>query len=514
MRQGAYLKVNGVNKRFETVVANDAVDLEVPAGTIHAIVGENGAGKTTLMRIVAGLERADSGSVSLGGVALLPGSAAAAIEQGIGMVQQHFQLIDALSALENLVLGAEPSRGPVLDRRAARQRGAQLAARLRTKVDWDEPVRRLSVGERQRLEIMRLLYRDARLLIFDEPTTVLTPGEVDDLFAVLRELAGEGRTILFISHKLREVLSIAGRVTVMRRGRVVASLPVGETDAHRLAGLMVGDAELTRVTEDEAAVERSPVPDDASLALALRGVTLRGPAGRPLLNDVSLGVRRGEIVGIAGVEGNGQRELIDVVLGLRRPAAGRIELAKRDATALSVARRRRLGLAYVAEDRRSEGCDLNGPLTRSAVALRIDERPLSRYGITSPAAMRSYARSLIDRYRVIASGVSAPMRSLSGGNAQRLVVGRELDRARVALLCAHPSRGVDVRGTAFLHEQLLQLRQRGVGILLISEELSELLRLADRIAVLYEGRLVGEFARQQVDVERLGRLMTGAETAA
>ena len=514
MRNGAPLKVDGVSKRFETVVANDAVDLEVAAGTIHAIVGENGAGKTTLMRIVAGLERPNSGSVSLGGVVLLPGSASAAIEQKIGMVQQHFQLIEELSTLENLILGDEPSRGPVLDRGAARQRGAQLAARLRTKVDWDKPVRRLSVGGRQRLEIMRLLYRDARLLIFDEPTTVLTPGEVNDLFAVLRELADEGRTILFISHKLREVLSIAERVTVMRRGRVVATLPVGETDAHRLASLMVGEPELARVTEDEAAVERAPVPANAAVALALRGVTLRGPGDRRLLSDVSFEVRRGEIVGIAGVEGNGQRELIDVVLGLRRPAAGRIELAGQDATALSVERRRRAGIAYVAEDRRSEGCDLDGSITRSAVVLRIGQRPLSRHAIISPPAMRSYASSLIDRFRVVAGGVSAPMRSLSGGNAQRLVVGRELDAARVALLCAHPSRGVDVRGTAFLHEQLLELRQRGVGILLISEELSELLRLADRIAVLYEGRLVGEFARQQVDVERLGRLMTGAEAVA
>ncbi len=508
------LEVDGVHKRYDMVVANEAVDLDVPSGTIHAIVGENGAGKTTLMRIVAGLERPDGGRVSIGGVPLATGDPAAAISHGIGMVQQHFQLIDALSALENLILGAEPAHGAVLDRGAARRRGTELAARLHTTVDWDEPVRRLSVGKRQRLEIMRLLYRDARLLIFDEPTTVLTPGEVADLFGVLRGLAAEGRTILFISHKLREVLTIADQVTVMRRGRVVATVPATETDASRLAGLMVGDAELTRVTEDEASVERSPVPNTAPLALALRDVTLRGPAGRRLLAHVSLEVRRGEIVGIAGVDGNGQRELIDVVLGLRRPTAGRIELAERDATARGVAQRRNLGLAYVAEDRRSEGCDLSGPLIRSAVALRIGRWPLSRYGVTSPASMRDYARSLIDRHRVIAAGVSAPMRSLSGGNAQRLIVGRELDEARVALLCAHPSRGVDVRGTAFIHEQLLGLRERGVGILLISEELSELLRLADRIAVLYEGRLVGEFARQAVDVEQLGRLMTGAEAVA
>jgi ABC-type uncharacterized transport system ATPase subunit len=514
MPQEEYLSVDGVTRRFDAVVANDAVDLEVPAGAIHAVVGENGAGKTTLMRIVAGLERADSGRVTLGGSALPPGDPAAAIARSIGMVQQHFQLIDELSVLENLVLGAEPRTGPLFDRRAARERGQQLAARLRTRVDWDEPVRRLSVGERQRLEIMRLLYRDARLLIFDEPTTVLTPGEVEDLFAVLRELASEGRTILFVSHKLREVLSIADQVTVMRRGKVVATLPSRETDPGQLAALMVGEAGLVRVTEDATAVQRAPVPDDAPVALALEAVTLPGPAGRRLLDEVTLRVHRGEIVGIAGVEGNGQRDLIDVVLGLRRPSHGRIELGGRDATRLGVARRRRAGLAYVAEDRRVEGSDLEGSVTRTAVALRIGEAPMSRHAITSPSAMRGYATSLVERFRVIAGGVDAPMRSLSGGNAQRLVVGREFDEARVALLCAHPSRGVDVRGTAFLHDQLLGLRDRGVGILLISEELSELLRLADRIAVLYEGRLVGEFARDRVDVARLGRLMTGAESAA
>ncbi|HEX2222517.1 MAG TPA: ABC transporter ATP-binding protein [Candidatus Limnocylindria bacterium] len=509
-----HLAVRGLTKRYGPIVANDGVDLVVPRGSIHAVIGENGAGKTTLMRLVYGLERPDAGSIEIDGEPLPQGDPQAAIARRVGMVQQHFQLVDSLTAVENLVLGAEPARGPIIDRRAARRRGDELAGRLRARVDWDEPVSRLSVGERQRLEIMRLLYRDAQLLVFDEPTTVLTPGEVDDLFAALRELAAEGRTVIFISHKLGEVLAIAERVTVMRRGRVVETVAAADSDARRLAALMVGEPELLRVAEDEAAVDRTPVAADAPLALALERCSLRGPGGRSLLADIDLEVRRGEIVGVAGVEGNGQRELIDLVLGLRRPYGGRVRLGDRDVTDASVRRRRELGLAYVPEDRRTEGCDLAGSLTRSAVALRIDRSPLSRRGVTSPPAMRRYADSIVRRFGVVTAGLEAVMRSLSGGNAQRLIVGRELDEARVALLCAHPSRGVDVRGTAFIHEQLMGLRERGVGVLLISEELTELLRLADRLVVLYDGRIVGRFDRRSVDVERLGRLMTGAEAAA
>ena len=509
-----HLRVRGLTKRYDAIVANDGVDLEVPRGSIHAVVGENGAGKTTLMRIVYGLERPDAGSIEIDGSPLASGDPQAAIAVGIGMVQQHFQLVDPLTALENLVLGAEPSRGPMLDRLAARRRGDELARRLGARVDWSVPVSRLSVGERQRLEIMRLLYRDARLLIFDEPTTVLTPGEVESLFAALRDLAAEGRTVIFISHKLGEVLALAERVTVMRRGRIVATLTTAETDAPRLASLMVGEPELLRVAEDEAAVERRPVAGEAPVAVALERCSLRGLGGRSLLTEIDLEVRRGEIVGVAGVEGNGQRELIDLVLGLRRPAGGRILLDGRDVTAAPVRRRRDLGLAYVAEDRRTEGCDLGGPVVNSAVALRIGRRPLSHRGVTSVAALRRYADSIVQRFGVVTAGLEAAMRSLSGGNAQRLIVGRELDEARVALLCAHPSRGVDVRGTAFIHEQLIALRERGVGVLLISEELTELLRLSDRLVVLYDGQIVGRFDRGAVDVDRLGRLMTGAEQAA
>ena len=266
-RPQEYVSVGGVSKRFDSVVANDAVDLDVQQGSIHARVGENGAGKTTLMRIVAGLERSDVGRVLVNGRQLPVGDPGAAIAAGIGIVQQHFQLIDALSALENLVLGAEPARGPLLDRGRARKHGEELARRMGARVDWDEAAGRLSVGERQRLEIMRLLYRDARVLIFDEPTTVLTPHEVDGLFAVLRDLAAEGRTIIFISHKLREVLAIADRITVMRRGRVVEEVRPAETDANRLAALMVGESELARVAEDEATVERPAVAGDAPPAL-------------------------------------------------------------------------------------------------------------------------------------------------------------------------------------------------------------------------------------------------------
>jgi simple sugar transport system ATP-binding protein len=505
-----HLEVRGLTKRFDAVVANDGVDLSISRGSVHAIVGENGAGKTTLVRIVYGLEHPDSGEILIDGETVRLDSPQAAIARGIGMVQQHFQLIPGLSALENLVLGAEPRRGGMLDRGEARRRGKRLAEQLRVRIDWDAPVGRLSVGARQRLEIMRLLYREAQLLIFDEPTTVLTPGEVEDLFAVLRELAAAGRTIVFISHKLGEVLAIADRVTVMRRGRAVATANAAETDAGQLAGLMVGDPGLALALEQpHPRVATSSVGEPM---LELEDCGLAGDGFR-LLDGVTLQVRAGEIVGIAGVEGNGQRELIDVALGFRSPDAGRVLLCGREATRLGVRQRRRMGLAYIPEDRNMEGLDRQGPITRSAIALRYDRAPIAERGVIDRAAARTYASELIQRYDVVAAGPEAPVRSLSGGNAQRLVVGRELDEGRTVLVAAHPSRGVDVKGTAFIHEQLLGLRDRGAAILLISEELTELVRLSDRIAVLYEGRIVGTFERGAIDIHRLGRLMTGAEEA-
>jgi general nucleoside transport system ATP-binding protein len=509
----AHLAVRGLTKRYGAIVANDGVDLGVPHGSIHAIVGENGAGKTTLMRLIYGLEQPDAGVIEIDGGPVEIDSPPTAIRLGIGMVQQHFQLVSGLTALENLVLGTEPRRGVLLDRRAARARGDELAGELRTRIDWDAPVERLSVGHRQRLEIMRLLYRDAKLLIFDEPTTVLTPGEVDDLFEVLRGLAAQGRTVIFISHKLAEVLAVADQVTVMRRGRVVTTVPTADTNAGELAGLMVGEPNLLRALEEAEAVR--PAGKKGGVVLEIDSCTvLDGGGGRPLLDGIRLAVHGGEIVGLAGVEGNGQRELIDVVLGIRRPDRGRISLVGQDVTRSSLGSRRRAGLAYVPEDRLTEGLEPGGSITRSAIALRFDRPPIARGVVMSHEQATGYTASLLERYQVVAAGPAARVRSLSGGNAQRLVVGRELDSRPAVLLAAHPTRGVDVKGIAFVHDQLLELRDSGTAILLISEELGEILRLADRICVLFDGRIVGTFDRDTVDVERLGRLMTGAEAAA
>jgi general nucleoside transport system ATP-binding protein len=507
-----HLEVRGLTKRFGAVVANDGVELTVPRGSIHAVVGENGAGKTTLMRIVCGLDQPDAGHVRVDGQPAGTGSPQAAIALGIGMVHQRFQLIPGLSALENLILGKEPRRGASIDRREARRRGQALAEQLQTQMRWDEPIERLSVGTRQRLEIMRLLYRDAQLLILDEPTTVLTPGEVEDLFAVLRDLAANGRTIVFISHKLAEVLAIADRITVMRRGHAVATLEAGQTNAAKLAGLMVGDPSLVAALEADGEQPRTEHAVSEP-RLELEGCTLHAAEGRAVLDVISLQVDAGEIVGVAGVEGNGQRELIDLVLGFREPDEGRVLLGGGDVTGRGVRSRRRAGLAYIPEDRDQEGLDRSGTVRRSAIALRYGRPPIGRAGLIDDGSARRYAAHLIDRYRIIAAGTEAPVRSLSGGNAQRLVVGRELDESRQLLVAAHPSRGVDVKGTAFIHEELLRLRTTGTAILLISEELSELLRLSDRILVLFEGRIVGSFDRGEVEVEQLGRLMTGAEAA-
>jgi general nucleoside transport system ATP-binding protein len=511
-----HLAFRAVTKRYGPVLANDRVELEVARGSIHAIVGENGAGKSTLMGIAFGLVAPDEGTLELDGAPVRLRGPHDALARGIGMVQQRFQLLEEMTALENLVLGAEPSRGAILDQATALGRAEDLAQRLRVRLPWRARVRTLSVGQRQRLEILRLLYRDASLLILDEPTSVLSPQEVGDLFDVLRRLKEQGRTIVFISHKLREVEAIADRVTVMRAGKVVATLERGSIDLGRMVELMVGDARFASLAINAAPVATAQPRHVARSAVPLRvaGVAIRQPGGGLALDSVELELHGGEIVGVAGVEGNGQRELVEAIVGLRQPHSGGILLGGRDVTAAGVAERRAAGLAFISGDRDAEGVNLQGSVRDSAISLRYARPPLSRLMLLRPGAIREFVRALIRRFSIVVPRPEAPVRSLSGGNVQRLVVGRELEGEPRVLVAAYPTRGVDVRGAAFVHERLLDLRAGGGAILLVSEELDELLALSDRLVVLYEGRIAGELSSTEFgDRARVGRLMTGGGTS-
>jgi general nucleoside transport system ATP-binding protein len=493
-----------VTKRYGNVVANDGVELEIARGSAHAVVGENGAGKSTLMGVAFGLVVPDEGTVELDGSAVSLAGPADALSRGVGMVQQRFQLLEGLTALENLVLGVEPHRGLLFDRAAAVARAEGLAAELRVRLAWDRPVRTLSVAQRQRLEILRLLYRDADLLILDEPTSVLSPDEVEDLFVVLRRLRAQGKTIIFISHKLREVQAIAECVTVMRAGAVVATLDAASMDLGHVAELMVGDARYATI-----AIEAAPVADAASSATSEEALLRVDGLRAAGLSVDRVELLAGEIVGVAGVEGSGQRLLVEAIVGLRRCDAGRIVLGGRDVTGQGVAGRRRAGLAFVSGDRDAEGVNLQGSVRESAISLRYPRPPLSRALLMRPGAVRRFVARLIERFGIRAPRQEAPVRSLSGGNVQRLVVGRELEEAPRLLVADSPTRGVDIRGAAFVYEQLRALRDAGGAVLLVSEELDELLALSDRLVVLHGGEIAGELDRSGFDDRaRIGRLMT------
>jgi ABC-type uncharacterized transport system ATPase subunit len=517
--QRPHLVLRGITKRYGSVVATEGVDLSVDRASIHALVGENGAGKSTLMAVAFGLVSPDEGTIELAGEPVRLSGPHDALARGVGMVQQRFQLLEGLTALENLVLGREPARGPLLDHRAALRRAEELASSLKVRMPWHRPVRLLSVGQRQRLEILRLLYRDASLLILDEPTTVLTPPEVEDLFAVLRRLREQGRTVIFISHKLREVQAIADQVTVMRGGRVVATLDAGALDIGRVAELMVGDPRFASLAidarlagEQGGAVESGSAGGEPLLRLA--GVRVRRFAGDLALAGIGFEVAAGEILGVAGVEGNGQRELVETIVGLRRPDAGDVTIAGRKVTRAGVGVRRAAGLAFISEDRDGEGVNLDGSLRDSLITLRFRRPPLARFSVLRFAQISRFVRSLMERFGVRAAGERATVRSLSGGNVQRAVVARELEGAPRVVVAAYPTRGVDVRGIAFVHEQLRAIRDAGGAVLLISEELDELLALSDRLVVLSEGRIVGALAHADFgDRARIGRLIAGAETA-
>ena len=496
------VEARGIRKVFPGVVANDDVDFELRRGEVHALLGENGAGKSTLMNILAGLYHPDTGQVRVEGVPVAFGSPRDAIAAGLGMVHQHFTLVPSQTVTENVLLGLDRPRF-LLHERASEHEVAALAERFGIRVDPRARIWQLSVGEQQRVEILKMLYRGARILILDEPTAVLAPQEAVDLFATLRSMTAEGRSVVFISHKLGEVLAIADRVTVMRRGRVTAAgLPTRGATKADLARLMVGRSVLESL--DRPASEPGPV------VLDLRRVSALNDRELPALRDVSLEVRSGEIVGIAAVAGNGQSELAEVITGLR-PCSGEVLVNDQPVANRSVATVLDHGVAHVPEDRASVGSAPNLSLTDNLIMKRYRDAPIARGWLVDDDAARSLADGLRETYRIAAPSVETEVRLLSGGNLQRAILAREIETKPGLLIAVQPTRGLDVGAIESVHRLLLGLREKGTAILLISEELDEILTLVDRVDVMYEGRIVGSMPVADADIGRIGLLMTGGD---
>jgi len=500
------VQLSGITKRFPGVVANRDVNLAVRHGEVHAVVGENGAGKSTLMKILYGMQPPDEGTISVDGVEQRFKTPNDAIEVGIGMVHQHFMLADNFTVLENIILGAEPTRGPLLSIAHAKAKVRALAQAYGFEIDTDVLTEVLGVGDRQRVEILKVLYRGARILILDEPTAVLVPHEVDELFRNLRELKEEGVTVLFISHKLDEVLAIADTITVIRAGTTVTTVDPHEVTAHELAELLVGSDLPTPETRE------STVTDVVELDLA--GVTVRSPEGRPLIDDISFSIHKGEVVGVAGVEGNGQSELIGTVLGLDPVDTGTIRLGGDDITHASTRERRHAGIGYIPQDRHREGLLLDSPLWENAMLGHQDRRPFSKGRWLDAAGARRRTDEIIEEFDVRTPNAEVPAFALSGGNQQKLIVGRELVADPSLLIAAHPTRGIDVGAQAAVWDQLRDARAKGMAVLLVSADLEELIGLSDTLYVILRGRLVAKLDPATVSAEELGGYMTGARAEA
>jgi general nucleoside transport system ATP-binding protein len=495
------LRIAGVSKRFGTLIANADIDLELAPGEIVALLGENGAGKTTLLNILSGQYRPDSGQIEVFGRSLPPGSARASLEAGIGIVHQHYVLADELSVLENIMIGSEPLWRWRQNRSQARARLAGIMADLGVSIDPDARVADLSVGERQRVEIVKALYRDVRILVLDEPTASLTPVEVESLFGALRNLIKRGKSIIFVSHKLREVKAISNRVIVLRRGQVVANWQTKRVSDEELAVAMIGSALPT--------LKRPPIVAGEEV-LSLENVTVRHGSGAPALDRASLKVRAHEIVGIAGVAGNGQAVLADLICGLAAPASGTVRILNRVVGRVGPAEMIGLGVGRIPEDRLEIG--LIGDMTVQENSISETRRlsPFSRFGILNGGVINKYARDLVAAYDVRCPDIDIPVRLLSGGNMQKLLLGRVLSRAPRLIIANQPTRGLDIGSTSHVHDQLLDARARTAGILLISDDLDELLALCDIIHVLYRGGLSEPIVASEADSQRLGLMMSGA----
>ncbi|MFR9757405.1 ABC transporter ATP-binding protein [Streptomyces sp. TR06-5] len=500
------VELHGITKRFPGVVANHDIDVTVHRGTVHALVGENGAGKSTLMKILYGMQAPDEGTVTIDGNKVAFRTPADAIARGIGMVHQHFMLADNLTVQENVVLGAEKLHG-IAGR--ARRRIMELSDAYGLGIRPDVLMEELGVADRQRVEILKVLYRGARTLILDEPTAVLVPQEVDALFDNLRELKAEGLTVIFISHKLGEVLSVADDITVIRRGTTVASVHPDETTPKQLAELMVG-SELPSPETRESTVTTTKMLDVDTLHLS---ATDSDGSVRAVLDGISFTIHKGEVLGVAGVEGNGQAELVEAIMGLRDPDGGTVTLDGADISHRPTRVRREGGIGYIPEDRHRHGLLLNSPLWENRMLGHVTEPPNTRggaLGVLDIKAARTDTERIVREYDVRTPGIEVTAASLSGGNQQKLIVGREMSHDPKLLIAAHPTRGVDVGAQAQIWDQIREARREGLAVLLISADLDELIGLSDTLRVMYRGRLVADADPATITPEELGSAMTGA----
>ncbi|WP_331233371.1 ABC transporter ATP-binding protein [Natronorarus salvus] len=497
------VRLEGITKTFGDVVANEAVDFTLERGEVHALLGENGSGKTTLMSVLYGLYDQDEGTIVVDGEPRTFDSPQDAMAAGIGMIHQHFQLVAPMTVLQNVVLGTEPTRSGLVDEAAARERIEEICSRYGFDVDrWlDTPVEELDLGTRQRVEIVKSLYRGAEILVFDEPTAVLTPQEVDGLMGLLEDLRGAGRSIVFISHKLDEVLAAADRITVLRDGRAIGTVNAAETTESELARMMVG----RDVLFDRRPRETSP----GEPVLEVEGLRVDGDRGRERVGGVSVTVREREILGIAGVQGNGQTELVEALTGIRPVAAGTIRFEGREITDTSRRERIEAGIAYVPEDRQTDGLVQRYDLVRNALLGNQTITPYARDGWLHWPSVAEHAESIVDEFDVQTSGTGAAARSLSGGNQQKFIVGREIGHDPELMVASHPTRGVDIGSIEFIHDRLLELRDEGLGVVVVSSKLDEVRKLSDRIAVMYDGEFIDTVDPEAVSEEELGLLMAG-----
>ena len=498
------LEMRGITKRFPGVVAGNRIDFDVRAGEVHTLFGENGAGKSTLMRVLYGLYKPDEGEIRLNGEPVTITSPADAITHGIGMIHQHFMLVNTLTVAENVALGLRSTRGPLTDLRAVTDRIRDLSERYGLEVDPQAVIWQLSVGERQRVEIIKALYRNASLLILDEPTAVLTPQEVDDLFVVLRQMVADGRGLVFISHKIREVLELSDRITVLRNGRKVGTVLPSSVTPHELAEMMVGH-KLPSIDSPAATAV-------GEVRLAVRDLHVIGDRDTEAVRGLSLDVRSGEIVAIAGVSGNGQRELAEAIAGLRPPASGSVEVDGTEVAGRHSAAVRAAGLGFVPEERMRDGVVPGFTVAENLLLIDNARRPYSRWGFMRDRVIRKHCDELVSAFDVKTPGLDTPVSNLSGGNIQKLILARELSAAPRVLLVAQPIRGVDVGAARYIHERLVAQRDSGTAILVISEDLDEVLTLSDRILVMYEGQIIAEADPRSSTREALGLMMAGVRS--